>query len=310
MNGASDNHVRGLRSSVVGLAINASLAITKLIAGLLGNSYALVADAIESMADIFGSVVVWGGLKISAQPADADHPYGHGRAEPLAALIVSLLLFGAAAGITIQALREILTPHHAPAPFTIWVLLGVIVVKEGLFRFVHRVAIDVDSGAVMADAWHHRSDAITSAAAAVGISIALIGGKGYESADDWAALLAAGIIAWNGYLLLRRPLHELMDTVPAGVVEQVRTIAATVSGVGCVEKVLARKHGMQYLVDMHLEVDPEMSVRDSHAVAHTVKAQIQERMPEIQDVLIHIEPFGEAGGVRRDAAGAPPVPSS
>jgi cation diffusion facilitator family transporter len=261
--------------------------------GLLGHSYALIADAIESMADIFASVVVWGGLRISAQPADAEHPYGHGRAEPLAALIVSLMLFGAAIGITIEAIREIVTPHHAPEPFTLWILGAVILIKEVLFRFVHRVAIDVDSGAVMADAWHHRSDAITSAAAAVGISIALIGGRGYESADDWAALVAAAIIAINAWRLLMRPLHELMDRVPPDVIDQVAAVAARVPGVGGVEKVLARKHGMQYLVDMHLEVDPDMSVRDSHALAHDVKNLIQRELPHIQDVLIHIEPLNE-----------------
>src|SRR5262249_54790161 len=153
----------------------------------------------------------------------------------------SLMLFGAAIGISIEAIREILTPHHAPAPFTLWILGAVIVIKEGLFRFVHRVAIDVDSGAVMADAWHHRSDAITSVAAAVGISIALIGGERYASADDWAALAAAAIIAFNAYRLLMRPVRELMDTVPVAIIEQVESIASNVPGVAAVEKVLARK---------------------------------------------------------------------
>ncbi len=313
MSPANGNHARGLRSTLLGLFVNAGLATTKLVAGLVGTSSALVADAIESMADIFASVVVWRGLSISAQPADADHPYGHGRAEPLAALIVSLMLFGAAIAIAVQAVREIVTPHQPPAAFTLWVLGGVILVKEGLFRFVSRVAADVDSGAVLADAWHHRSDAITSVAAAIGISVALIGGKEYASADEWAALVAAGIIAFNGYKLMVRPLRELMDTVPPEIAGQVASIASGIRGVRGVEKVLARKHGMQYLVDMHLEVDPLMTVRDSHSLAHDVKETIQQRLPAVQDVLIHIEPLNEPASqrhaVQTNGSDAPPMPT-
>ncbi len=277
---------------MTGLLINVALAITKLLAGLLGNSYALIADAVESMADIFGSFVVWGGLRISALPRDETHPYGHGKAEPIAAFIVSLMLFGAGVGIAIEAIQEVIKPHHAPKPFTLAVLIGVVLVKEGLFRFVHGVAQEGGSGAVMADAWHHRSDAITSAAAFIGISIALIGGPGYEAADDWAAMFASGVILFNAWRLIQSPLHELMDREPTELVSYVRTLAAKVTGVQGVEKVFARKVGTHYWVDMHVEVDPEMSVLHAHAIAHEVKERIREAVPAVIEVLIHVEPFG------------------
>jgi cation diffusion facilitator family transporter len=273
--------------------------VIKLTAGIVGHSYALVADAVESFADVFGSVVVWGGLRIAAKPADREHPYGHGKAEPLAALFVAMLILAAGAGIAVQAVRELLSPHHAPAPFTLVVLLGVVVVKEVLHRVMKRAGGEIGSTAVLADSWHHRSDAITSAAAAVGIAIALFGGPGYEVADDWAALFASGVIVYNATRLMRAPLGELMDEQPPDLIRRVREVAAGVEGVAGVEKVFARKSGLSYWVDMHLEVDPEVSVRRAHAIAHVVKDAVRQRVPQVADVLIHVEPVGEA---------APPSP--
>lgn len=291
------------RMSVVGILVNASLALVKLLAGLLGNSYALVADAIESFADILSSMVVWSGLRIAAAPADEDHPYGHGKAEPLAGMLVAVMLFAAGGGIAIQAAREIRTPHHTPAAYTLAVLAGVVVVKEALFRRGRAVARATDSGAVLLDAWHHRSDAITSAAAAVGISVALAGGPGYEPADDWAALFASAVILYNATRLINRPIRELMDTEPAEISGPVRAVAESVAGVVAVEKILARKSGMRHLLDMHIEVDAEMSVRAAHAIAHEVKDRVMAAMPSIQDVLIHIEPAAQA----RARHGKPPA---
>ena len=285
---------RGLRISVIGLIANAGLATIKLVAGLLGNCYALVADAVESMADIFSSIVVWSGLRIASRPADDSHPYGHGKAEALAAMLVALMLMAAGVGIAVQAVRQVMSDHSPPAAFTLWVLIAVIVVKEGLFRIVRRVARATGSHAVLADAWHHRSDAITSAAAGIGISVALLGGEGYEVADDWAALFASGVIVVNAVRLLMPPLHELMDAEPTHVVDGARTVAENVDGVGAVEKIFARKSGLRYWVDMHLEVDPDMSVRRAHDIAHVVKEQVRAAMPEVCDVLIHVEPHAPA----------------
>lgn len=286
------NERTAVRTAILGILINGTLATAKLIGGILGSSYALIADAVESMTDIFSSFVVWRGLSVASQPPDLDHPYGHGKAEPLAASFVAFTLLAAALGIAIQAIREIFTPHLTPKPFTIWLLLAVVVIKESLFRLVFKVGREVGSSAVRADAWHHRSDAITSAAAAIGISIALWGGRGYEPADDWAALFASGFIAWNGLRLLRPAIDELMDASPSEELQQkIATIALRCDGVLAVEKVLARKTGFSYWVDMHLEVNKDMTVERAHAVAHAVKDKIRERLPNVTEVSIHVEPY-------------------
>jgi len=283
----------GIRSTLIGVVANSLLAAVKAIAGILGNSYALIADAIESAADVASSLVVLGGIKIASVPADNDHPYGHGKAEPIAAVLVSVALCTAAVGIAIQSIREIVTPHHAPAPFTLLVLVLVVLVKESLFRFVIRAGSVTRSTAVTTDAWHHRSDAITSAAAFVGISAALIGGNGYESADDMAALFASAIILWNGLRLLRRAMQEIMDAAPPSEIETaVRTTAAAVPGVLALDKCFVRKMGLEFFVDLHVVVDGALSVREGHTIAHGVKDAVRRARPEIRDVLVHVEPEG------------------
>jgi cation diffusion facilitator family transporter len=282
---------RSVRATIVGLSVNVVLAVVKLLTGIFGRSYALIADAIESMADAVSSIIVWRGVVIAERPADREHPYGHGKAETIATAAVSTMLLGAALMIFTQSVKEIRTPHHAPAPYTLLVLLGVVLIKEGLFRFVGRVAEEVESGAVKADAWHHRSDAITSAAAALGISIALVGGDAYKSADDWAAMFAAVIIAFNGFRLLRPALDELMDAAPKeNIVDMALAVAQQVNGVKGVEKCFARKMGHGYWLDMHIEVDGGLTVAVAHELSHTVKDTIREKLPRVLDVTIHIEP--------------------
>ena len=285
---------RSLRATFLGLLANTLLAGGKLAAGILGHSHALIADAVESLADIFSSIIVWRGMVVAAAPADDDHPYGHGKAEPIAAAIVATMLLLAAGWIAVQSIHEIILPHRGPAPFTLIVLLVVVAIKELLFRFALHVAETVDSIAVRSDAWHHRSDAITSFAAGIGIAVALIGGHGFEAADDVAALLAALIIAWNGWRLLRPALDELMDAAPNGEVRtKIRELAGRVPGVRQVEKCLVRKMGYHLFVDMHVEVDPQMTVQAAHAIAHRVKAEVRRELPAVYDVLVHIEPVKE-----------------
>jgi cation diffusion facilitator family transporter len=283
---------RGLRATLLGMVVNIILVAGKLAAGVLGHSHALVADAVESLADIFSSIVVWRGLVVAEEPADEDHPYGHGKAEPIAGAIVSTMLLLAAAGIAVHSIRSIAAGDHpGPRAFTLLVLVAVIAIKESLFRFVKGEAASVDSMAVHADAWHHRSDAITSLAAAVGITISLIGGRGYEAADDVAAIVAAGIIAFNGWRQLRPALDELMDTSPnRELIEEIRKTAETIPGVEQVEKCIVRKTGHRYFVDMHVEVAPKMTVEQGHLIAHNVKDQVREKFPAVRDVLVHIEP--------------------
>jgi cation diffusion facilitator family transporter len=300
---------RGIRSVQLGLLANAVLAVIKGVAGIVGHTYALVADAVESTADIFSSLVVWGGLRVASRDPDEEYPFGYGKAEALAGAAVSLMLLVAAAAIALEAWREIRTPHKTPAPWTLAVLVCVLFVKWVLFRRVNAVGAALESTAVKADAWHHASDAITSAAAFIGISIALVGGHGWESADDWAALFASLVIAYNGVRLLRPALHDLMDRMPgAEIVEPVSRAAAGTEGVLAIEKLKVRKTGMVYHVDIHVQADPAMSLYQSHILSGRVKRAIMRAVPAVMGVLVHMEPY-EA----EVAAGAPaqaPEPSA
>jgi cation diffusion facilitator family transporter len=281
----------GARVALLGLVINVVLASVKIVAGVVGHAYVLIADGIESALDVGGSIVIWGGLTVAARPPDRTHPYGHGKAEPIAALVVAICVLAAAIGLAIESVREILTPHHGPAPFTLGILVAVIVIKEFLFRYVNRIGRDIESTAVQTDAWHHRSDALTSAAAFIGISVALIGGERWQSADDWAALFACAVIAANGVRLALPAFQEIMDTAPAGkIVRSILAVASSVPGVVEVEKCHARKMGLDYYVDLHVGVDGNISVHKGHEIAHRVKAAIQQSDSRIADVLVHIEP--------------------
>ena len=280
-----------LRLSKAALVINVLLAGTKIAAGVLGNSYVLIADGIESSADVLASLVVWSGLRLSIEPADANHPYGHGKAESVASAIVSLSLIGAAIVIAVQSMHEIRTPHGPPERFTLFVLVAVIAIKELLFRRVLRTGTSLDSAVLKADAWHHRSDAITSMAAFIGILIALVGGPGFETADDWAALVACGVIAWNGVRLLRGTLDEIMDAaVSPDIIREVRKLAASVDGVVAIERCRIRKSGLHLALDIHVVVNGDFTVRRGHAIAHEVEAKLRASQHRINDVTVHIEP--------------------
>lgn len=276
---------------MLGVLVNLGLAVLKIGAGVLGNSYALIADGIESTADILSSFVVMGGMHISSLPPDDQHPYGHGKAEPLAGVVVSTLLLLAAAWIALGSIREILTPHHAPAWFTLPILALVVATKELLSRYVLRVGEDLGSTAVRGDAWHHRSDALTSGAAFVGIGIALVGGEGFEQADDWAALVACAVITFNGARFLRESVNDLMDSsVDPSLVDRIRRISAEVEGVVAIEKCRVRRIGLELSMDIHVTVDGNASVRRGHEIAHAVKDRLRASNARIADVLVHVEP--------------------
>jgi cation diffusion facilitator family transporter len=285
---------RGTKSTVLGIFVNLGLALIKGSAGLLGNSFALVADGLESVTDVFSGLVVYFGLKISVKPPDADHPYGHGKAEPIAAVVVSLALMAAALGIVYEGIREIAAPHGTPAPYTLVVLAGVLIIKELLFRHVGSVGESIGSVAVKSDAWHHRSDALTSAFAFVGISIALLGGPGWEAADGWAALCAALVILYNAWKQLRPAVLELADIAPDASMEtQVRAIAGRVPGVLGLDKCYVRKMGFSFYVDLHIVVNGDLSVRQGHTIAHDVENQVLDGLPKVAEVLVHVEPQEE-----------------
>ena len=290
-NSSAGNLQSGAKLALVGMAANVILATAKIVAGALGHSYVLIADGIESALDVAGSAIIWGGLIYATRPPDETHPYVHGKAEPVAAILVSLGVIGAALVLAARSVLEIFQPHHSPEAFTLWVLLLVVVVKEGLFRVVHRVGKRAGSTAVQTDAWHHRTDAITSIAAFIGISISLLGGPRWHSADAWAALFACVLIGWNGWRLFYPALHEVLDTAPQGeIVETVRAASRAVPGILEVEKCRVRKMGLEFYVDLHVGVDERISVRAGHDLAHEVKDAIRRAEPRIADVLVHIEP--------------------
>ncbi|MFV8347423.1 cation diffusion facilitator family transporter [Flavobacterium sp. ZB4P13] len=274
--------------SIVG---NTCLAIIKGLAGFFGNSYALIADAIESTTDIFASFLVLFGIKYSNKPADKNHPYGHGRAEPLITFLVVGFLITSATIIAYESVINIGTPHQLPKPWTLIVLGAIIIWKEYSFRLVMKRSIQTNSSSLRADAWHHRSDAITSVAAFLGISIALILGNGYESADDWAALFASGFILYNSYQIFRPALGEIMDEhLYDDLIEQIRIVSLQVDGIIDTEKCFIRKAGMQYHVDLHAIVDSNITVKEGHDLAHKLKDTLREKIPELGHVLIHVEP--------------------
>jgi cation diffusion facilitator family transporter len=274
--------------------MNLGLALAKCSAGLFGNSFALVADGLESLTDVFSGLVVYIGLKIAVKPPDADHPYGHGKAEPIAAVVVSLALMAAALGIMYEGIREITAPHDTPKPYTLVVLAGVLIIKEFLFRHVASVAESIGSLVVKSDAWHHRSDALTSAFAFVGISVALLGGSGWEAADGWAALCAALVIFYNAWKQLRPAVRELADIAPDASLEaQVRTIAARVPGILGLDKCFVRKMGFSFYVDLHIVVKGDTTVREGHTLSHKVEDEIRAVLPQVTEVSVHVEPEEE-----------------
>ena len=286
-----NNEQTAVKATYFSIIGNTCLAIIKGLAGFFGNSYALIADAIESTTDIFASLLVLFGIKYSNKPADSNHPYGHGRAEPRITLLVVGFLITSATIIAYESIANISIPHELPKPWTLLVLGSIIIWKEFSFRLVMKRSVETNSSSLKADAWHHRSDAITSVAAFIGISIALILGKGYEEADDWAALFASGFILYNSYLIFRPALGEIMDEhLYDDLIEHIRKVSFQVEGIIDTEKCFIRKSGMKYHVDLHAIVNADISVKEGHDLAHKLKDTLRKEIPELGHVLIHVEP--------------------
>jgi cation diffusion facilitator family transporter len=290
---ARENAERSAGIVLRGIVLNAVLALAKFAGGILGNTYALIADGAESTLDIVSSLLVWAGLRVASRPPDADHPYGHGKAEAVAALAVAAFIFAMAGWVGVHAVHEIITPHLGPKWWTLILLAAVVAVKLWFSRRMKIAGVAAGSTALGVEAMHHGSDALTSAAAFIGIAVALIGGEGWEAADDWAALFACVIIAFNGAGMMMKALGDVMDTaVPARFENEVRAIALGVSGVLALDKMRMRKSGLSYLVDIQVRVDGELSVRAGHAIAHAVKdALMASAEHRISDVTVHVEPM-------------------
>lgn len=290
---ARETAERSARIVLRGIVLNAALALVKFAGGILGNTYALIADGAESTLDIVSSLLVWAGLRVASQPPDANHPYGHGKAEAVAALAVATFIFAMTGWVGVHAVHEIVTPHLGPKWWTLILLAAVVAVKLWFSRRMKVAGMAAGSTALGVEAMHHWSDALTSAAAFVGIAVALIGGEGWEAADDWAALFACVIIAFNGAGMLMKALGDVMDTaVPERFENEVRAIALGVSGVLALDKMRMRKSGLSYLVDIQVRVDGELTVRAGHDIAHAVKdALIASTEHRISDVTVHVEPM-------------------
>ena len=288
------NEQTAVNTAIFSIIGNVSLSIIKGVAGFFGNSYALIADAIESTADVFASLLVLFGLKYAQRPADENHPYGHGKIEPLITFLVVAFLVTSATIIAHESIQNIQTPHKSPKPWTLIVLGCIILWKEISFQIVIKKSKETNSSSLKADAWHHRSDAITSIMAFIGISIALIFGKGYETADDWAALFASAFILYNSYLIFRPALGEIMDEhLYDELLAQIREESLKVEGIVGTEKCFIRKAGMKYHVDLHAIVDGNITVKQGHDIAHNLKDYLRNEIPNLGHVLIHVEPGGE-----------------
>lgn len=285
------NEQKAIRTTYFSIIGNTSLALIKGFAGYFGNSYALIADAIESTTDIFASLLVLFGLKYAKKPADENHPYGHGKIEPLITFLVVAFLVTSATIIAHESIENIQTPHKTPKSWTLIVLGCIILWKEISFRIVIKKSKETNSSSLKADAWHHRSDAITSVMAFIGISIAIIFGEGYETADDWAALIASAFILYNSYLIFRPALGEIMDEhVYDDLIFVIREKSLKVEGILDTEKCFIRKSGMKYHVDLHAIVNGDITVKEGHFISHNLKDYLRKEIPNIGHVLIHIEP--------------------
>ncbi len=274
-----------------GIGLNLALAALKFAGGIFGHTYALIADGAESLLDVFSSLLVWAGFQVAARPPDEDHPYGHGKAEPLSAMSVGLFILGAAGWVGWQAVQQIITPHHGPHWATLPLLAGIVATKFWFSRRLRAAGHAAGSTALGAEAMHHSADAMTSIAAFIGIAIGVIGGKGYETADDWAALVASAVIASNGVAILNRALADVMDSaVPPEFVREVRALALTVPGVGALDKVRVRKSGLSYIVEIEVCVDGDIPVRKGHDIAHAVKDALLASSLRVSDVIVHVEP--------------------
>jgi cation diffusion facilitator family transporter len=289
----------GQGSALQGILVNGALGAAKLAAGVFGHSYALIADACESFADVMGSCVTFYALKKASEPADSDHPAGHGRAETLASAVTALALIGVGVLIFWAAALSLYEPRHAPSPLTLLVLVPVIFVKERMFHWMRARGKKIGSLAVIADAWHQRSDVVTSVAALTGIIVAWAGGPAWNHADSWAAIAASLWLMGTGLWLLGPALHELMEgSVDPALLEFIQETSRNCPGIEGVDKVWVRKLGMRLMVDLHIEVDPDISVQEGHRLAHEVKAKLQGELPQVRDVMVHVEPYEEARSKR------------
>lgn len=281
-----------LRAAGIGLAVNLALGVVKLVGGIVGASFALISDAVNSLGDALNSAVTVGALWYAQQPADDEHPYGHTRVETVAAAYVSIVIVLSALFVGYEAASRLTLRHTIPPVWTLWIAGANVLIKEVLFRYKRGVGQRTGSLAIIANAWDHRSDALCSLAVVVGLAVVRWGGPPYIWADEAAALVVVSLILWTGGSLLRQSTSELLDPQASDtVLGSIRRIASEVPGVRAVEKLRVRKTGIEYLVDVHIQVDGGMSVASGHQIGHLVKDRLVNELAAVRDVLVHLEPY-------------------
>jgi cation diffusion facilitator family transporter len=281
----------GQRVAIAGMVVSGSLAIVKVLVGLSGHSTAVVADGLESAGDVFASGFVLLGLTLAARPADENHPYGHGRAEILTGLLIGLAVTAAGALISYDSLRRLGQPRLPLAAYVVWPLLASLLARMALALVKFHYGRKIHSTALVADAWHDSMDTVSAIAALIAVALTLSDPARFFNADRYGGFVVGLIVVSVGVRVARETALQLMDTMPnEGLMRQIRAVASTVPGVRGVEKCFARKTGLRYHVDLHLEVDPEITVRQSHEIAHNVRYRIREQLDWVADVLVHVEP--------------------
>jgi len=293
MNIDMQKYARAKKATLLGIAIDGLLVLLKMAAGIIGNSAVLIADAVHSFSDMFSSLIIYIALKIATKEADKEHPYGHGRAEVIAGNIVSFFLVCMAAGIGYAAVRRMRSTFLGPPGVVALIAAFVgMVVKEAFYRYKKSVGEKVGSISLMADAWHHRSDAFSSACALIGAGGAYFLGSRFNILDPIAAAVVALIVVGAGVRLFIESTQKLMDVQgPEELVSRIRETVLSIHDVLGVEKLRVRKAGLEYLVDIHVEVDKDMSVKKSHEVSQQVRRKVLANLKEVRDLLVHIEPY-------------------
>ncbi len=284
-----------MRAAGLGLAVNMCLGIVKLIGGLIGQSFALIADAVNSLGDVVTSLAVLFALRLAQQPADDEHPYGHTRAEAIAGSNLALLVIVSALLVGWESVQRISVLHELPPVWTLWIAAANVLIKEGMYRYKLSVSRRTGSSALMANAWDHRSDAFCSLAVLIGLGIVRWGGPAWIGADEVSALVVVAAIVWSGAKLFRSSSSELMDSqAEHQLVCEIRQAAAAVPQVRAVEKLLVRKSGLEYFADIHIQVDAQITVEEGHRIGHAVKDRLTTRFKSLRDVLVHLEPYPHA----------------
>ncbi|MCW5962546.1 MAG: cation transporter [Bryobacterales bacterium] len=285
----------GRRVAIASVAVSAVLALANIAVGYVANSTSVLAAGLEFAGDVVASLLVLFGMMVAARPADSNHPYGHGRAEILTALAVGTILFLAGIGISFRSLQKIDEIHPAPPLWALWPLVGAIVARAGMAALKFRVGKRIQSSALAADAWNDLVDIISAFAALTALGLSLADSDRFRAADHYGGFAVGFFVIITGLRVLRESSLELMDTMPDGEqIAQIRAHAVGVPGVVAIEKCYARKTGLQYHVDLHVEVDPHITVQASHEIASEVRAHLRAKLPWVADVLVHIEPAGGA----------------